>query len=92
VLRQTFDVVLMDLQMPVMDGYEATRAIRGTTNFALLPIIALTANATELDRQRALDAGVNDYITKPFDPDLLLRRLHRWISRPGAEITQPPVP
>ena len=64
-----FDVVLMDIQMPVMDGYEATRRIRALEDEALanIPIIAMTANAFEEDRQNALEAGMNDHVAKPID-------------------------
>jgi signal transduction histidine kinase/CheY-like chemotaxis protein len=83
VMSEAFDAVLMDVQMPIMNGYEATREIRSKPRFADLPIIALTANVTEIDRLRAIDAGMNDHISKPFDPDILLQRLHRWMGRPN---------
>ena len=78
--QQTFDGVLMDLQMPVMDGYEATRRIRALDAFEDLPIIAMTANAMKEDRGRALSIGMNDYLAKPVDPDLLITTLARWIG------------
>lgn len=74
------DLVLMDCQMPVMDGYTATRnyrALEGNTNDRL-PIIALTANALEEDRQRCLDAGMDDFISKPFKREMLLTILKQW--------------
>ncbi len=73
-----FDVVLMDVQMPVMDGREATRRIRQDTRFASLPIIAMTADAMAEDRQRCLDAGMTDYISKPIDSERLYALLARW--------------
>jgi CheY-like chemotaxis protein/HPt (histidine-containing phosphotransfer) domain-containing protein len=89
VLEETFDAVLMDVQMPRMDGYTATRLIRANPGLANLPIIALTANAMQGDRDAAFDAGMNDYITKPVDPDRALATLARWI-KPMAEGGQYP--
>ena len=82
VMSEPFDAVLMDIQMPVLDGYAATREIRAKARFATLPIIAMTANATEADRARAMEAGMNDHIAKPFDPENLLLLLQRWTNRP----------
>ena len=73
-----FDVVLMDLQMPEMDGYTATRLLRADPRFRNLPIIAMTAHALVEERQRCLDAGMNDHVTKPIDPDALFAALRRW--------------
>jgi signal transduction histidine kinase len=84
VRQQHFDLVLMDCQMPVMDGYEATAHIRLLPGGAGrgLPIIALTANALHDDRQKCLDAGMDDFLTKPFTPIQLRATLSRWL--PGA--------
>jgi two-component system, sensor histidine kinase and response regulator len=71
--------VLMDLQMPVMDGLEATRRIRAMPGRDRLPILAMTANAMAGDRERSLAAGMNDHITKPIDPDELFDVLLRWL-------------
>ena len=79
VQETAYDLVLMDLQMPVMDGLEATRRIRALPGFATLPILAMTANAMSGDRQRSLEAGMNDHITKPIDPDQLFDVLLRWL-------------
>lgn len=82
VKQNDYDAVLMDVQMPVMDGLQATRAIRQLPKGLRLPIIALTANAMLEDRQMCLDAGMNDYISKPIEPDALKRVLERWFQ-PG---------
>jgi PAS domain S-box-containing protein len=76
-----FDAVLMDVQMPEMDGYEASRAIRAQPRFASLPIIAMTANAMTGDREKCLDAGMNDHIPKPFDPAHLYATLAHCLGR-----------
>jgi len=80
-----YDVVLMDMQMPVMDGIEATQAIRSDSRFQDLPIIAMTANAMASDREKCLKAGMNDHIGKPIDPDKLLGTLLHWIKRPDDD-------
>ena len=80
VKKDNYDIVLMDIQMPIMDGYEATRAIRRDPGYELLPIIAMTANAMAGDREKALESGMNDYVTKPIDPDNLYRALQKWIT------------
>jgi CheY-like chemotaxis protein len=79
---ETYDAVLMDIQMPVMGGFEATQEIRKDSRFKDLPIIAMTAHAMAGDREKSLAAGMNDHVTKPIDPDELFSALVRWI-KPG---------
>jgi len=74
------DLVLMDIMMPEMDGYEAIRRIRSEVVFKSLPVIALTAKAMKDDKQKCIDAGANDYITKPLDVDRLLSLMRVWLS------------
>jgi signal transduction histidine kinase/CheY-like chemotaxis protein len=78
-----FDGVLMDCQMPVMDGYAATRALRENPEFAMLPVIAMTANTMAGDKEKVLEAGMNDHIAKPIDVAEMFATMARWIS-PGA--------
>ena len=75
-----YDIVLMDMQMPVMDGVTATRLIRKTRGAETLPIVAMTANAMQADRDRCMDAGMNDFVTKPITPEKLWRALLTWIK------------
>ena len=74
-----YDIVLMDMQMPVMDGVDATIEIRKNLKFNSLPIVAMTANAMLQDREKCKQAGMNDFISKPIDPEELFRTLLRWI-------------
>ena len=76
--KNTYDIVLMDIKMPIMDGLEATKAIK--EKFPDLPIIALTANAFDSDRQLALEAGCNDFISKPVSSDLCLQTIKEFVG------------
>ena len=75
------DLVVMDVMMPEMDGFETTHAIRGIRRYRNLPIIALTAKAMKGDREKCLEAGLSDYITKPVDTDKLLSLIRYWLDR-----------
>jgi len=83
--HENIDVVLMDVQMPFVDGNEATRRIRGELRLTALPIVALTAGALVGERQRSLDAGMNDFISKPFDPQVLIRKVRRLVESARGE-------
>ncbi|MBF0450886.1 MAG: response regulator [Candidatus Magnetomorum sp.] len=88
-----YDAILMDIQMPEMDGYEATRLIRQHESdkqfLNNVPIIAMTAHAMTGEKKRCLTAGMNDYTTKPIDPDILIQTLCRWLPHLDASITKP---
>jgi PAS domain S-box-containing protein len=86
--HRQLDLVLMDVQMPVLDGHEAARRIRGELNLKTLPIIALTAGALAGERQRALEAGMSDFVSKPFDPQTLILKARGLVERSRGE----PVP
>ena len=86
--RQTYDLVLMDMQMPVMDGITATTEIRREARFANLPIIAMTANALPEERERCLAAGMNDFIAKPIVPETLADSLAKWLANRAAPISE----
>ena len=79
-MHTDIDLVLMDIMMPEMDGYEAMRQIRLQKKLKSLPVIALTAKAMKDDKQKCINAGANDYITKPIDLDQLLSLMRVWLS------------
>ena len=78
--KADYELVLMDIQMPVMDGLTATQLLRRDPRWATLPVIAMTANAMEQDRQQCLAAGMNDFVSKPIEPEQLWRALQRWLT------------
>ena len=81
---QPYDIVLMDMQMPVMDGVTATRVLRENHGTDVLPILAMTANAMQADRERCLQAGMNGFVSKPIEPEVLWQALLTWVRpRPG---------
>jgi PAS domain S-box-containing protein len=96
--RETYDLVLMDVQMPVMDGIAATRAIRARPGLRHLPIVAMTANVFEEDREQCLAAGMDDHIAKPVDPETFYQCLLKWLPLRGnghvaaqqADVRMPP--
>jgi signal transduction histidine kinase/CheY-like chemotaxis protein len=80
-----YALILMDMQMPEVDGLEATRRIRQLPDYARVPILAMTANAFSEDRRRCLGAGMDDYLIKPFEPDTLLGAVERWLDLPAEQ-------
>jgi CheY-like chemotaxis protein/HPt (histidine-containing phosphotransfer) domain-containing protein len=84
-----YDLVLMDVQMPEMDGFEATRVIRDPESRVLnqsTPIVAMTAHAMKGDRERCLEAGMDDYLTKPIDQEELLAAIERWVKKSKSDL------
>ena len=82
------DLALIDVMMPEMDGYETMRQIRALAELAELPLIAVTAKAMKGDREKCLEAGASDYVTKPVDPERLLAILHQWMRRDAVQVLQ----
>jgi HPt (histidine-containing phosphotransfer) domain-containing protein len=86
VSKQSYAVILMDLQMPQMDGFEATQVIRESLGMKEIPIIAMTANAMAEDREKCLDVGMNDHVPKPIDPDQLFAALTKWVPKQSVPV------
>lgn len=84
-LHEQPDLVILDIMMPDMDGYETMKRIRANRRLAKIPLISVTAKAMKGDRQKCLNAGASDYISKPVDIDLLLALLRVWIGRARAD-------
>jgi len=89
---EPWDIVLMDMQMPVMDGVTATEVIRRTVPAAQLPIVAMTANAMQADRERCLAAGMQDFVTKPIEPEELWQALLKWVPPRAQPLEGTPTP
>jgi two-component system cell cycle response regulator DivK len=81
------DLILMDISIPGMDGWEATRVLRADPSTRAIPIIALTAHALADDRKRATDVGFTSYLTKPVEPNTVVAEVRRWIGRAGETPT-----
>ena len=84
VRTSAYDLILMDVQMPVMNGLDAALAIREMSGRSQTPIVAMTANAFDEDRNNCLEAGMNDFLTKPVNPETLYQCLLKWLPRPES--------
>ena len=83
--KEGVDLILMDIMMPEMDGYEVIAAVRANAQISEIPIIALTAKAMPQDKQKILDVGANDYLSKPVDFDELIHLSKKWIGNKGQQ-------
>ena len=85
---QSPDLILMDMSLPVLDGWEATRQLKAAPDTAAIPVIALTAHAMATDREKAMEAGCDDYDTKPIELPRLLGKIEAWLSGSATKITE----
>ena len=85
VSRETPDLILMDMQLPKLDGYEATRRIRADKNLAHIPVVAMTAYAMKGDREKTLEAGCTGYIEKPIDPETIISEIQKVVGVDNAD-------
>ena len=77
---EPFDLILLDIQLPGMDGYAVARALRTLPGLATVPVVAVTSHALSGDREKALEAGCTSYLEKPIDPDTFLAEIHHWLT------------
>jgi len=85
---QSPDLILMDMSLPVLDGWEATRQLKAAPDTAAIPVIALTAHAMATDREKAMEAGCDDYDTKPIELPRLLGKIEAWLSGSATKMTE----
>lgn len=85
-MRSAPDLILLDVQLPGMDGFEVTRRLRATPSLATVPIVAVTSYAMVGDRERIMAAGCSAYLEKPIDPDTFVANLARWLTREGEHV------
>ena len=85
---QSPDLILMDMSLPVLDGWEATRRLKAAADTAAIPVIALTAHAMASDREKAIEAGCDDYDTKPIELPRLLEKIETWLASAGKRSSE----
>lgn len=90
ITRERPDLVVMDLQMPVMNGYEAASRLKADPGLSAIPLVAVTAYAMVGDRERIMAAGFDGYLTKPIDPTVFVRELERYLTPSASGLSRPP--